>query len=295
LIYGTKGLSEYISGAILFDETLLEHKTKDGSRPLSALLSEQGIIVGACVDSAILPLRGSNDECIQTGLDLLEEKCKKYFAAGVRFAKWRAPYEIDLANGKPSELVVKEQAWSLGRYAVICQANGLVPIVEPDIFNHGSHDIQTCARVSEYIWSDIINQLHKHGVFLEGILMKPNMVTSGNSCKVKSLPIEVAHYTLQILLRTIPPCIPGVMFLSGGMEEEETSLNLDAINKLAKSRQHVPWKLSFSFGRALQASCRKAWSGNEENTDEARRVFLERCRANSEASLGIYGGGAVQL
>jgi len=295
LIFGTEGLNQYISGVILFDETLMEHKTKDGSKPLSSLLTDQGIIVGACVDHAILPLVGSNGESVQTGLDLLDEKCKKYYAAGARFAKWRAPYEIDIVNGKPSELVIREQAWSLARYAAIAQSNKLVPIVEPDIFMDGTHDIQTCARVSERVWSAIISELHKHGVLLEGSLLKPNMVTAGTKSTAKSTPADVAFYTLRTLQRTIPSAIPGVMFLSGGQTDEEATLNLDEINKLAKIKGNVPWKLSFSFGRSLQSSCRKAWLGKEENTSEARKVFFSRCKANSEAATGTYSGCGIQL
>jgi len=274
LLFGTKGIADYISAVIFFDETLMEHKTKDGSKPLSSYCLEQGIYVGIKVDTGLKPLPGSNGENACTGLDGMAERCKKYYSVGARFAKWRAAYTIDLANGKPSELVVKEQAWGLARYAAICQANGLCPIVEPEVMIDGSHDIETCSRVSERVYSEVIHALQQNGVMLEGCLFKPNMVTPGQDYLPKATPMDIAKYTIRTLQRTLPSSMPGVTFLSGGQAEEEASINLDAINKLGNLMKNVPWNLSFSFGRALQHSCVLTWNGKEENVEAARAIFF---------------------
>jgi fructose-bisphosphate aldolase class I len=288
LLFATPGLSEYISGAILFDETFLEHKTKDGSKPLCSLLSEQGILIGIKVDAGLKPLVGSNGENACTGLDGLGERCKKYYEAGARFAKWRAAYAIDLSTGKPSELVVKEQAWGLARYAAICQANGLVPVVEPEVMMDGAHGIEVCARVSQRVWSEVAYALHQNGVLLEGCLFKPNMVTPGQKYEgPKVSPMEIAEYTVTILQRCLPSSFQGVTFLSGGQTEEDATDNLNAINVFANSQPNrVPWKLSFSYGRALQHSCVTAWAGKEENVEKARAILMERAKQNSLAQLG---------
>jgi len=289
LLFGTEGLENYISGCILFDETLMSHKTKDGSKRLADLLLEKGIVIGIKVDAGLKPVPGTNGEVACTGLDGLAERCQKYYAAGARFAKWRAAYTIDSASGKPSELIVKEQAWGLARYAAICQANGLCPVVEPEVMMDGSHDIETCARVSEHVYSAVVAALHANGVFLEGSLLKPNMITSGQAAEKQANAHEIASYTVRTLKRTIPAAIPGICFLSGGQTEEEATLNLNAMNKL---QANIPWKLSFSYGRALQASTIKTWNGKEENVAEARKVLMIRCKANGEAQLGKYEGGA---
>lgn len=289
LLFTTPGITEYISGAILFEETLMEHKTKDGSKRLADLLLEQGIVVGIKVDAGLKPLPGTNGEVAVQGLTDLGDRCKKFYEAGARFAKWRAAFTIDLSNGKPSELCVREQAWGLGRYAAICQANGLVPIVEPEVLMDGSHDINVCARVSEHVYATVAKALHDNGVVLEGALLKPNMIAPGDSAE-KVTPELIAEYTVRTLARTIPPAMTGIMFLSGGQTEEEATVNLNAINKVGAN---MPWKLSFSYGRALQASTIKAWDGKPENVEEAQKVFLARAKANSEAQLGKYAGGAA--
>jgi len=293
LLFGIKGLNEYISGVILYDETFTQQKVKDGSRPLCSLLQDQGIVLGIKVDCGVKPLVGSNGESAVTGLDGLADRCKKYYELGARFAKWRAPFAIDLANGKPTELLMKEQAWGLARYAAICQANGLCPVVEPEVMIDGDHDIQTCARVSERVYSEVYKAIHENGVFLEGSLFKPNMITAGQSAKTQSTPQEIAYYTIRTLQRTLPASVGGVTFLSGGQSEEEATVNLDAINKLVnKNPSKIPWSLSFSYGRALQSTCIKTWAGKEENVEAARAVLLARAKANSEAQLGKYEGGA---
>jgi len=285
LLFTSPGLNNYISGVILYEETLYQNSLS--GKPFPQLLSEQGIVVGIKADQGLKPLPGTDGEMACQGLTDLDERCKKYYEAGARFAKWRAPYNI--GPGKPSELLVIEQSWGLARYAGICQANGLVPIVEPEILMDGAHDIGLCARVSEHVFATLIKALHDNGVLLEGILLKPNMILQGSDHSKKSTPHEVASYTIRALKRTIPSSIPGIMFLSGGQTEEEASLNLDAINKFPNN----PWVLSFSFGRALQASCLGDWRGIPENVPTAQQVFLTRAKANSDASLGIYKAGSA--
>lgn len=294
LLFGTPGIAQYISGIIFFDETLMEHKTEDGTKPLSSYCSEQDIVIGIKLDIGLKPLPGSNGESATMGLDGMAERCKKYYQAGARFAKWRAAYVIDCVNGKPSELVIKEQAWSLARYAAICQANGLCPIVEPEVMIDGNHNIETCARISERVWTEVFYALYQNNVMLEGILFKPNMITAGQNCSIKSGALEIAQYTIQTLQRTLPASVPGVTFLSGGQNEEEASINLDAINKLGKLMKNVPWNLSFSYGRALQHSCVMVWGGKERNVELAREIFLARAKQNSLASIGELdiGGSA---
>jgi len=248
-------------------------------------LQEQGVIVGIKVDKGLKPQPGTDGESSVQGLTDLDVRAKKYYEAGARFAKWRAAYSI--GPGKPSELNIKDQAWGLARYAAICQANGLVPIVEPEVLMDGPHDIEHCARVSEHVFATVVLALHENGVLLEGALLKPNMIVPGSECQKKATPHEIASYTIRTLKRTIPASMPGIMFLSGGQNEEEASINLDAINKISG-----PWQLSFSYGRALQHSCIKAWKGKEENVKHAQEVFHQRAKANGEAQLAKYAGGA---
>jgi len=284
LLFSSPDIGKHISGVILYEETLGQ-KAHNG-KPFPQLLNEHGILVGIKVDKGLKALPGTNGEVACQGLTDLDERCKKYYAAGARFAKWRAAYTI--GAGKPSELVVREQAWGLARYAATCQANGLVPIVEPEVLMDGPHDIETCARISEHVFSSVVKALHDNGVLLEGSLLKPNMILPGSESKKPATAHEIASYTVRTLKRTIPAAIPGIMFLSGGLNEEEATINLDAINRLAGN----PWVLSFSYGRALQASCLNAWKGKAENFANAQKVFSKRAQANSEAQLGKYEGGA---
>lgn len=289
LLFSTKGLNEYISGAILFEETLYQ-KNAQGTTMVE-LLNSQGIIPGIKVDKGLVAIPGTDDEKVTQGLDGLENRCVEYYKAGARFAKWRAVFTIDVAKGKPSDLCIKENVHALARYAAICQANKLVAIVEPEILSDGTHSIQTCGRITESVLSAQIRALHQHGVFLEGCLLKPNMVTSGSDCLIRASSEEVGLYTTAVLHRTIPPAFPGIMFLSGGQSEEEASLNLNAINL----RGPHPYQMSFSFGRALQASCLKKWAGKAENIEAAKAILLERAKANSDAVRGKYLGGAGGL
>ncbi|KAK1323407.1 Fructose-bisphosphate aldolase cytoplasmic isozyme [Acorus calamus] len=221
------------------------------------------------------------------GLDDLGKRCAKYYEAGARFAKWRAVLKI--GPTEPSELSIHENAYGLARYAMICQENGLVPIVEPEILVDGPHDIDRCAYVTERVLAACYKALNDHHVLLEGSLLKPNMVTPGSDAK-KVSPEVIAEYTVRTLQRTVPAAVPAIVFLSGGQSEEQATLNLNAMNKLKGKK---PWSLSFSFGRALQQSTLKAWAGKEGNLEKARAAFLTRCKANSEATLGAYKGDAA--
>ncbi|KAI4334281.1 hypothetical protein L6164_018991 [Bauhinia variegata] len=225
---------------------------------------------------------------LENGLDGLAERCQQYYAAGARFAKWRAVLKIG-PDDQPSQLAINENANGLARYAVICQENGLVPIVEPEILADGSHDIQRCAHVTERVLAACHKALSDHHVLLDGTLLKPNMVTPGSEAKEVS-PDVVAEYTVRALQRTVPSAVPATLFLSGGQSEEEATLNLNAMNKLKGKK---PSSLSFCYGRGLQQSSLKAWAGKKENIDKARAAFLVRCKANSEATLGTYKGDAA--
>jgi fructose-bisphosphate aldolase class I len=280
-------LKEGISGVILFEETLFQ-KAADGTTFVD-LLKSQGVIPGIKVDKGLVVLPGTNDESATTGLDGLGERCKKYYEAGARFAKWRAVLKI--GGGRPSQLSILETAHTLARYAVICQENGLAPIVEPEILTDGNHSIEVSAQVTERVLSQVIKSLQEHNVFFEGIFLKPNMVTQGAESPVKPTSKEIAWYTVRTLSRTIPPALRAVTFLSGGQSEEDATLNLNEMNKITAIAR--PWALTFSYGRALQSSVLKAWSGKPENVVAGQKALEARIKANSEATKGIYAGGAA--
>ena len=227
------------------------------------------------------------DETATTGIDGLGDRCKKYYSLGARFAKWRAVLKI--GPGMPSAMATTENAHNLARYASICQDNGLCPIVEPEVLVDGTHTIEECAKASERVFGAVMKALIDQGIILEGMLLKPNMITPGSECPEKKSPKEIAWFTLRTLSRTMAPAIPGIVFLSGGQSEEEASVNLNAINQLIGIPK--PWALSFSYGRALQDSCLKAWLGKPENVKKAQEVFLARAKANSDATMGKYAGG----
>ncbi|CAK9178903.1 unnamed protein product [Ilex paraguariensis] len=286
LLFCTPGALQYLSGVILFEETLYQ-KTAAG-KPFVDVLKEGGVLPGIKVDKGTVELAGTNGETTTQGLDGLAQRCQQYYSAGARFAKWRAVLKI--GPNEPSQLAINENANGLARYACICQENGLVPIVEPEILVDGSHDIEKCADVTERVLAACYKALNDHHVLLEGTLLKPNMVTPGSDAP-KVAPEVIAEYTVRALQRTMPPAVPAVVFLSGGQSEEQATVNLNAMNKLKTKK---PWSLSFSFGRALQQSTLKAWAGKEENVEKAQAAFLTRCKANSEATLGKYqGGGAL--
>ncbi|KAL9236059.1 hypothetical protein vseg_010767 [Gypsophila vaccaria] len=284
LLFTTPGAFSYLSGVILFEETLYQ-KTASG-KPFVEVLKEGGVLPGIKVDKGVVELAGTNGETTTQGLDDLGKRCAQYYSAGARFAKWRAVLKI--GPTEPSRLSILDNANGLARYAIICQENGLVPIVEPEILVDGPHDIDRCAEVTERVLAACYKALNDHHVLLEGTLLKPNMVTPGSESK-KVAPEVIAEYTVRTLQRTVPPAVPGIMFLSGGQSEEEATLNLNAMNKLQTKK---PWTLSFSYGRALQSSTLKAWQGKEENVKKAQEVFLARAKGNSEATLGKYIGGA---
>ena len=283
MLFTTPNLSKFISGVIQFEETLT-NKLSNGES-LQSVLKKNKLIPGIKVDKglALLP----TNESVTVGLDGLSDRCKEFYSQGCRFAKWRAV--IKIGKNSPSNLAILENANSLARYASICQYSGLVPIVEPEVLAEGDHSIEECAEVSTKVYTAVINSLHLHGVILEGILLKPNMITSGVSAE-KASSTEIALQTLKVLNRTIPSAVPGIMFLSGGQSEEEASFNLNAINSVPGAKK--PWTLSFSFGRALQASCIKDWGGI--NVKEAQATLIKRAEANSQASLGKYQNTGVK-
>ncbi|KAG2607150.1 fructose-bisphosphate aldolase 5, cytosolic-like [Panicum virgatum] len=286
LLFTAPGAFDYLSGVILFEETLYQ-KTSDGT-PFVDLLVAGGVVPGIKVDKGTVEIAGTNGETTTQGHDSLGARCAKYYEAGARFAKWRAVLKVGAA-GEPSELAVRQNAEGLARYALLCQENGLVPIVEPEILTDGGHDIKTCAAATERVLAAVYKSLSDHKVLLEGTLLKTNMVTPGSDSPKVGAEV-IAEYTVAALRRTVPPAVPGVVFLSGGQSEEEATQNLNAMNKLEVLK---PWSLSFSFGRALQQSTLKKWLGKKENVAAAQAAFVARCKANSEATLGKYAGSGA--
>nr|CAI5848173.1 unnamed protein product [Callosobruchus analis] len=279
-------IGDYVSGVILFHETLYQ-KADDGT-PFPELLKQRGIIPGIKVDTGVVPLFGSNDECTTQGLDDLAKRCAQYKKDGCHFAKWRCVLKIN--EHTPSLQALIENANVLARYASICQANRIVPIVEPEVLPDGTHDLERAQKVTETVLAFVYKALADHNVYLEGTLLKPNMVTPGMECPNRSPPDQIALATVTALQRTVPCAVPGITFLSGGQSEEEASVNLDAINKFPGKK---PWALTFSYGRALQASVLRAWAGKDENVKAGQDELLKRAKANSDASLGKYVAGSV--
>lgn len=284
LLFTTDTLNEHVSAVILFDETVYQ-KTDDGVSFMDILL-KNNIIPGIKLDKDVVPLFLSQDEVTTQGLDDLGKRCAEYKKQGCRFAKWRCPLKI--SETTPSVQAINDMAQVLGRYASICQSEGLVPIVEPDVLLDGDHDIVRTQKVTEISLAALYKALSDHHVFLEGTLLKPNMVTPGQAYSKKSAPEEIALATVTALRRTVPAAMPGVVFLSGGQSEEEATVNLNAINQV---NLHAPWRLTFSYGRALQASVWKTWSGKDENVKQAQAELLKRTKANGLASSGKYQGG----
>ncbi|NP_001164328.1 fructose-bisphosphate aldolase isoform A [Nasonia vitripennis] len=279
-------IGNHVSGVILFHETLYQ-KADDGT-PFVQLLKERNIIPGIKVDKGVVPLFGTDDECTTQGLDDLQARCIQYKKDGCHFAKWRCVLKIK--KDCPSKLAILENANVLARYASICQSARIVPIVEPEILPDGDHDLQRCQQVTEEVLAAVYKALADHHVYLEGTLLKPNMVTPGQSCPKKATPQEIAAATVTALSRTVPPAVPGITFLSGGQSEEEASVNLDAINKFPGKK---PWALTFSYGRALQASVLQAWGGKKDQINAAQDELIKRAKANSESALGKYAGGVA--
>ena len=290
LLATTEGLSEHISGVILYEETLFQDSTAEaGGAPIVELFQKQGIVPGIKVDQGVEPLAGGvPGESWCTGLKGLGERAARYYARGARFAKWRAVLQIS-GNGAPSELAVRENAWGLARYARTVQEHGLVPIVEPEILMDGDHDITTTASVQEWVLRTTYEALAMNGVFLEGSLLKPSMTCAGADCPQQPAAEEVGEFTLRTLSRTVPAAVPAILFLSGGLSEEDASLCLNAINQAA-AQDYAPWHLGFSYGRALQHSCIHHWAGNDLAAGQA--ALLARARANGAASQGTYVPGS---
>jgi len=289
LLFTTPEMEKCVSGVILYEETLGQ-KADDGTTFVD-IIRNRGIVVGIKVDKGVQPLPGTNGECVTQGIDGLGAKCAEYYAKGARFAKWRAVLHIkDSIGATPSDLAIQENAVTLARYASICQQNGLVPVVEPEVLMDGDFSIEVAAAATERVIAATYKALSDHHVMLEGTLLKPNMVRSGSDAKMQATPEEIGLATVRVLQHTVPCAVPGITFLSGGMSEEEATLALHEINKAPGPR---PWNLSFSYGRALQQSCLKAWKGQDANVQAAQQAYLTRAKANSLASKGEYLGGSA--
>ena len=281
MLFTTPGASEHISGVILFDETLRQDAA-DGT-PLVKIITDNGIIPGIKVDAGAKQLAGWPGETVTEGLDRLRERCSEYRELGARFTKWRATYHIGRTT--PSDAGIEANAHALARYAALAQDADLVPIVEPEVLMDGNHTIERCDEVTERVLRSVYAVLANQGVVLEGTLLKPNMVLSGSECANQASIEEVAERTVGCLKRTVPAAVPGIVFLSGGQSDELATAHLYAMNNLPGN---APWKLSFSYGRALQAAPLKAWSGISENMPDAQAALLERAAANGAATLGAH-------
>jgi fructose-bisphosphate aldolase class I len=279
LLLTTPGLGEFISGVIFFEETLGQ-RADDGT-PLPQLAARQGIVPGIKVDAGKIPLAHAPGDEITQGLDGLARRFEGYKPLGARFAKWRAVYNVSAAL--PSRLAIEANADALARYAAICQEQGFVPIVEPEVLIDGDHTMERCAEVTEAVLHAVFHALHRHRVVLEHTLLKPSMVVPGKE-RPKAAPAEVAAWTIRILRRTVPAALPGIFFLSGGQTPAEATANLDAMNRLGAQ----PWSLSFSYGRALQDPAMKAWRGQAANARETQNALLKRARLNGAARDGRY-------
>lgn len=287
MLFSTPGLGQYISGVILFEETLKQTNAEGVTFP--QLLAGQGIVPGIKVDKGTVALPGFPGEKITQGLDGLAERLAEYKKSGARFAKWRAVLAI--GPGTPTPQGIAASAHALARYAAICQDQGLVPIVEPEVLMDGDHDIATCARVTEEVLYGVFHALHRQRVALERMLLKPNMVVAGSVCPNQAVPDEVAAATLVCLRRTVPAAVPGINFLSGGQKDETATANLNAMNV---HPEQPPWQLSFSYGRALQAPALDAWRGEAANQVAAQQALAKRARLNAAACEGRYTAAMEQ-
>ncbi len=281
LLFTAKGLSECVSGVILYDETLRQ-KSADGT-PFPALLAKLGILPGIKVDAGAKDMALCPGETVTEGLDGLAKRCAEYVKLGAKFAKWRAVITIGNAT-MPSAACISANAHALARYAAICQANGLVPIVEPEVLMDGAHTIERCEEVTEWTLREVFAALADQRVVLEHMVLKPSMVISGKECAKQAGVQEVAARTLQTLKRTVPAAVPGIAFLSGGQSDELATAHLDAMNKLGGA----PWALTFSYGRALQHAALTAWKGQTANVASAQRALHHRAQMNARAALGQY-------
>jgi len=280
LFRSREAMSQYVSGVILYDETIWQD-AKDGT-PLVRLIEDAGAIPGIKVDEGTQPLPNCPGELITIGLDKLAERLPKYYERGARFAKWRAV--IDIGAGIPSMTAISVNAHALSRYAALCQQAQIVPIVEPEVLMDGDHDIDRCVEVTTRVLNKTFQELRVQRVALEGMILKPNMAISGKKSKTQASVSEVAEKTVRMLKNCVPASVPGIAFLSGGQSDEEATAHLDAMNKIGG----LPWPLTFSYGRALQAAPQKAWSGKAENVAASQKAFTHRARMNSLAASGTW-------
>jgi fructose-bisphosphate aldolase class I len=281
MLFTTPGAAEFISGAILYDETIRQ-KSSDGT-PLAEVLAGNGIIPGIKVDTGAEPLAGSPEETVTEGLDGLRDRLAAYYGMGARFAKWRAV--IRIADALPSPACVSANAHALARYAALCQEQQLVPIVEPEVLMNGAHTIERCEQVTGAVLQAVFHPLFEQGVSLESMLLKPSMVIAGKDCTRQAPVQEVATATLRCLRRHVPAAVPGIVFLSGGQKDLVATAHLNAINRLPGPK---PWKISFSYGRALQDAAMAAWHGRDENQKAGQQALYHRARCNGAAARGEY-------
>jgi fructose-bisphosphate aldolase class I len=281
LLFSTPGAGEFISGVILFEETL--GQTSDDGTLLPEVLTRQGIVPGVKVDKGKVPLARAPGDVITQGLDGLAERLRIYKAQGARFAKWREVYSVGEHN--PTHLGIEANAEMLARYAAVCQEEGFVPIVEPEVLIDGDHTLERCFDVTEAVLHAVFHALHRHQVILEYTVLKPSMVLPGKEHPPKAKPEQVAAATIKVLRRTVPAAVPSINFLSGGQGPEEATTNMNAMNALFPN---VPWELSFSYGRALQQPVLHAWAGRKENASAAQQAFYRRAKLNSLARHGKY-------
>ena len=282
MLFRSAEMAKYISGVILFDETIRQN-ANDGT-PLVKLIEKAGAIPGIKVDNGTKPLPFCANEVVTEGLDGLRERLKEYRGLGARFAKWRAVIDIGERHVMPSYTCVKANAHALARYAALCQDEDIVPIVEPEVLMDGGHDIDRCAEVTEWVLKETFQELFYNRVALEGMVLKPNMAVPGKKSAKRAAVAEVAEKTVRVLKACVPAAVPGIAFLSGGQSDEEATAHLNAINKLGP----LPWHVTFSYGRALQAAPQKAWSGKAENVAAAQRAFGHRAAMNGLAALGQW-------
>jgi len=280
MLFTTPGAEEYISGVILFDETI--RQTGHDGTPFPKLLEQRGVIPGIKVDLGAKPLALAEGETITEGLDGLRGRLEEYRELGARFAKWRATYSI--GGGKPSEYCVWTNAHALARYAALCQETGIVPIVEPEVLQDGTHTIDESAKATGRVLQALYTELHDQRIDYRGTLLKPNMVLSGYEASQRAGVEEVAKRTLEVFYKHVPAAVPGIVFLSGGQTDEDATAHLNAMNAMGPH----PWQLSFSYGRALQAPALKAWSGKAENVEAGQRAYYHRAKMNGAARTGAY-------
>jgi len=280
LMFSAADAMKHVSGVILYDETIWQNGA-DGT-PLVKLITDAGSIPGIKVDEGVEPLPGSPNETITKGLDGLSKRLPKYYEQGARFAKWRAV--IDIADGIPSQNAIHANAHALARYAALCQQADIVPIVEPEVLMDGAHDAARCEAVTTAVLHEVFKELHYANVALEGIVLKPNMIVCGKKCAAQAGVDEVAERTIKVLKATVPSAVPGIAYLSGGQSDELATAHLNAMNAIGG----FPWKMTFSYGRALQAAPQKAWAGKAENVGRAQAAFLHRARMNGLASMGKW-------